>query len=69
MPPHIWKENVITNTVSSGFIKRYKIERDRSVNIQAIAEEHYARYLDQEEEYMREVANQFSENNNNISLQ
>ena len=38
--------------------KRYKLrERDRHVNIQAIAEEHYERYLDQEEEYMREAAN------------
>ena len=37
--------------------KRYKMrERDRHVNIQAIAEEHYERYFDQEEEYMREVA-------------
>ena len=35
--------------------KRYKFrERNRVVNIQAIAEEHYERYLDQEEEYMRE---------------
>ena len=33
--------------------KRYKLrERDRHVNIQAIAEEHYERYFDQEEEYM-----------------
>ena len=38
--------------------KRYKLrERDRHVNIQAIAEEHFERYLDQEEEYMREAAN------------
>ena len=37
--------------------KRYKLrERDRHVNIQAIAEEHYERYLDQEEQYMREAA-------------
>ena len=37
--------------------KRYKLrERDRHVNIQAIAEEHYERYFDQEEEYMREAA-------------
>ena len=35
--------------------KRYKLrERERHVNIQAIAEEHYERYLDQEEEYRRE---------------
>ena len=40
--------------------KRYKLrERDRHVNIQAIAEEHYERYLDQEEEYMREAANMY----------
>ena len=33
--------------------KRYKLrERDRHVNIQAIAEEHYERYLDQEEKYL-----------------
>ena len=38
--------------------KQYKLrERERHVNIQAIAEEHYERYLDQEEEYMREAAN------------
>ena len=43
--------------------KRYKLrERDRHVNIQAIAEEHYERYLDQEEEYMREAANVDKEN-------
>ena len=36
--------------------KHYKLrERERHVNIQAIAEEHYERYLDQEEEYMREI--------------
>ena len=29
-------------------------ERNREINIQAIVEEHYERYLDQEEEYMRE---------------
>ena len=40
--------------------KRYKLrERERHVNIQAIAEEHYERYLDQEEEYMREAANMY----------
>ena len=33
----------------------YKLrERDREVNIYAIVEEHYERYFDQEEEYMRE---------------
>ena len=37
--------------------KRYKLrERERHVNIQAIVEEHYERYIDQEEEYMREQA-------------
>ena len=37
--------------------KRYKLrERERHVNIQAIVEEHYERYFDQEEEYMREQA-------------
>ena len=40
--------------------KQYKLrERERHVNIQAIAEEHYERYLDQEEEYMREAANMY----------
>ena len=40
--------------------KRYKLrERERHVNIQAIAEEHYERYLDQEEEYMREAAKMY----------
>ena len=35
--------------------KRYTLrERNREINIQAIAEEHYERYFDQEEEYMRE---------------
>ena len=29
-------------------------ERNREINIQAIVEEHYERYMDQEEEYMRE---------------
>ena len=44
--------------------KRYKLrERERHVNIQAIAEEHYERYLDQEEEYMREAANMYKRNN------
>ena len=41
--------------------KRYKLrERDRHVNIQAIAEEHYERFFDQEEEYMREAANMYN---------
>ena len=40
--------------------KRYKLrERERHVNIQAIAEEHYERYLDQEEEFMREATNMY----------
>ena len=35
--------------------KRYKLrERNREINIQAIVEEHYERYMDQEAEYMRE---------------
>ena len=29
-------------------------ERNREINIQAIVEEHYERYMDQEEEYVRE---------------
>ena len=37
--------------------KHYKLrERDRHINIHAIVEEHYERYFDQEEEYMREKA-------------
>ena len=40
--------------------KQYKLrERERHVNIQAIAEEHYERYFDQEEEYMREIADMY----------
>ena len=31
-------------------------ERNREINIQAIVEEHYERYMDQEEEYMREYS-------------
>ena len=35
--------------------KRYILrERNREINIQAIVEEHYERYMDQEEEYMRQ---------------
>ena len=42
------------------FAKRYKLrERDRHVNLQAIVEEHYERYFDQEEEYMREAADRY----------
>ena len=29
-------------------------ERNREINIQAIVEEHHERYLDQEDEYMRQ---------------
>ena len=37
--------------------KRYKLrEREKHIDIQAIVEEHYERYFDQEEEYMREAA-------------
>ena len=32
-------------------------ERNREINLQAIVEEHYERYMDQEEEYEREHAN------------
>ena len=43
--------------------KRYKLrERERHVNIQAIVEEHHERYLDQEEEYLREIAVMLPEN-------
>ena len=35
--------------------KRYTLrERNREINIQAIVEEHYERYMDQEEEYIRQ---------------
>ena len=38
------------------FAKCYKLrERERHINIQAIVEEHYERYFDQEEEYSREA--------------
>ena len=37
------------------FSKRYTLrERNREINIQAIVEEHYDRYMDQEEEYIKE---------------
>ena len=40
--------------------KRYKLrERDKHINIHVIAEEHYERYFDQEEKYMREIANRY----------
>ena len=40
--------------------KHYKLrEKDRHINIHIIVEEHYERYFDQEEEYMREVANRY----------
>ena len=43
--------------------KHYKLrERERHINIQAIVEDHYERYFDQEEEYMREA------NERNISV-
>ena len=43
--------------------KRYKLrERERHVNIQAIVEEHYERYFDQEKEYMREAAKMYEKN-------
>ena len=35
--------------------KHYKLrERNKEINIQAIVEEHYERYMDQEREYMRQ---------------
>ena len=37
-------------------LKNYELkERERHINIQAIMEEHYERYIEQEEEYMRET--------------
>ena len=41
-------------------------ERNREINIQAIVEEHYDRYMDQEEEYMREQ--HFFKNNNSVDF-
>ena len=44
------------------FSKYYKLrERNKEVNIQAIVEEHYEKYMDQEEEYMREHPDLYSE--------
>ena len=38
-----------------GLSKRYTLrERNIEINIKAIVEEHYERYMDQEEEYSRE---------------
>ena len=48
-------------TVFVIFAKRYKLrERERHVNIQVIVEEHYERYFEQEEEYMRECCTGFN---------
>ena len=47
--------------------KRYTLrERNREINIQAIVEEHYERYIDQEEEYIKNQ--QYVNNNRNILL-
>ena len=52
---------ILSLVLSTIAAKRYKLrERDRHVNIQAIAEEHYERYFDQEEEYMREAASKIN---------
>ena len=49
--------------------KRYKLrERDRHINIHAIAEEHYERYFDQEEEYMREIAEERARDYQTITI-
>ena len=38
----------------------YKLrERDRHINIHAIVEEHYERYFDQEQQYMRDIASRY----------
>ena len=48
--------------VSTILAKYYRLrERERHVNIQAIVEEHYERYLDQEEKYMREAASRYQQ--------
>ena len=58
LPGAINPHNAVTIVLFTIAAKRYKLrERERHVNIQAIVEEHYERYLDQEEEYMREAAN------------
>ena len=46
---------LVLTLVFTATAKRYKLrERERHVNIQAIVEEHYERYFDQEEEYLRD---------------
>ena len=47
--------------------KHYKLrERDRYINSHAIVEEHYERYFDQEEEYMREIADNHNIEKNHV---
>ena len=42
----------------------YKLrKRDRHINIHAIVEEHYERYFEQKEEYMRDIADSQSDIN------
>ena len=43
-------------------------ERERHVNSQALAEEHYERYLDQEEEYMREATSRYQQHDTILLL-
>ena len=49
--------------------KRYTLrERNREINIQAIVEEHYERYMDQEEEYMRQHSQYSSDSDIEIKM-
>ena len=49
---------ILVHVVYVVLAKRYKLrERDKHINIHLIVEEHYERYFDQEEQYMRETAN------------
>ena len=44
--------------------KRYKLrERDRYITIHGIVEEHYERYFEQKEEYMRDITDSLSDIN------
>ena len=41
------------------FLSSATKERDKNINIHLIVEEHYEKHLDQEEEYVREIANKY----------
>ena len=49
--------------------KRYTLrERNREINIQAIVEEHYERYMDQEEEYNRENSQSYYDSDGDYDI-